>query len=108
MAFTSFLVIEEREKKKQNCVSVSIVNHTVDNLAFFHHRPITPIETAIIRFYSPNIFGIAVLLLLLLDIVLSLYSLCSWRHVPAESLSGSLKMHFIVHQTSCNQTQFPK
>lgn len=47
MAFSSFLVIEEKKK---------IVNHSVDNLAFFHHRSITPIETAIIRFYSPNIF----------------------------------------------------
>lgn len=106
IAFASFLVIKER--KKLNRVAVSIVNHTADNLAFFHHGPITLVETAIIRFYSPNIFGIAVLWLLLLDIVLSLYSLCSWRHVPTESLSSSLKMHFIVHQTSRNQTQFPK
>lgn len=40
--------------------------------------------------------------------VVSVYSLCSWRRVPTESLSDSLRMHFIVHQTSRNQTQFPK
>lgn len=104
----SLLLKSKKTKKPDSCVSASVVNHTVDNLAFFQHGAITPIETAAIRFYSPNISEIAMLLLLLLDIVLSLYSLCSWRRVPTESLSDSLKMHFIVHQTSRNQTQFPK
>lgn len=106
--FTGFFNILVIEKKNTNCVSVCIVNHTADSLAFFQRGVITPVETAVIRFYRPNIFEIAALWLLLLDIVLSLYSLCSWRRVPTESLSDSLKMHFIVHQTSRNQTQFPK
>lgn len=90
LTYVLALVIEKNKKKNSRCACIYCKNQAVYNRAFFFslsHRLITPTETAIIRFLQPKYFFESQrFLLLLLDIVLSLSSLCSPAACPHRAI----------------------